>query len=121
MSQNGDTALIKAMIMGHTTIIRLLLDAGADTEAKNFVIGSSALVFAHALKHRNVDEMVDLLLQAGADANAVNHVSLSPINIHFSHIYKKTQRKDELTFSYLRVRARRRAVSPHNFPHPFRV
>jgi ankyrin repeat protein len=40
-AQNGRTALFYAAIKGHAECVRLLLDAGADTEAKNNVRGRS--------------------------------------------------------------------------------
>ena len=41
--QNGDTALTAAAKNGHTDCVRLLLDGGADKEAKNNVRFSSQL------------------------------------------------------------------------------
>ncbi len=43
-AQNGRTALFYAAIKGHAECVRLLLDAGADKEAKNNVRGRSAHV-----------------------------------------------------------------------------
>jgi len=35
--QDGDTALMKAALFGHTNIVKLLLKAGADKEARHNV------------------------------------------------------------------------------------
>ena len=42
-AQNGSTTLILAADNGHTGFVRLLLDAGADKDAKNNVRGQSAV------------------------------------------------------------------------------
>ena len=44
--QNGDTALILAASGGHQNCVRLLVDAGANTEAKNKVLDTAELLLS---------------------------------------------------------------------------
>jgi ankyrin repeat protein len=51
---------------GHTEIVQLLLEKGADVNAKN-KYGRTALIYA---TERGYTEIVQLLLEKGADVNA---------------------------------------------------
>ena len=61
----GETPLIKASVMNHVQVVRLLIAAGADTDSVTHEHGGfSALHFAAAANHV---EVARLLLDAGAD------------------------------------------------------
>jgi hypothetical protein len=60
----GDTALTQAAFHGHSTCVQLLLQYGADIDARNGA-GASALMNAAQQGHA---ETVAILLKAGADA-----------------------------------------------------
>ncbi|KAA0146258.1 hypothetical protein FNF31_07820 [Cafeteria roenbergensis] len=65
-AEDGSTALSVAALNGHRDTVELLLDRGADLEAK-VEDGSTALSVAALNGHRN---MVELLLDRGADLEA---------------------------------------------------
>ena len=69
--QFGYTALMAAAMMGHTSIVLLLLNKGADLEARNGVAsrGENALLLAATFGHTYVAK---LLLDKGADIEARN-------------------------------------------------
>eukprot|EP00051_Salpingoeca_urceolata_P015961 m.209914 g.209914 ORF g.209914 m.209914 type:complete len:488 (+) comp18550_c1_seq1:153-1616(+) len=64
------TALMSACMYGHTDVIRLLLDAGADPNITNYH-RCTALMFACQAPCAR-DEMVDILVAAGALTEVVN-------------------------------------------------
>ena len=66
--QLGYTALMCASENGHTAIVQILLEAGADKDAKN-IYGCTALMYASENGHITV---VQLLLRAGADKDVKN-------------------------------------------------
>ena len=69
------TALMKAAQSGHTKIVRVLLEAGADLESKN-----KALMFAVMGGHK---EIVKVLIEVGAEiSNKENQCPLSFENIY---------------------------------------
>ena len=72
--EQGNPALIVAIAWsdGDTEIIRLLLEKGADVNAKESTIGATALSFASSDGH---PEIVRLLLENGADMNAKDNVT----------------------------------------------
>ena len=70
LAKNGRTALILAAEKGRADCARLLVDAGADKEARD-VGGCTALIQA-ALRGHTV--CARLLLDAGADKNAKDSV-----------------------------------------------
>jgi ankyrin repeat protein len=63
----GETALMTAVRTGKLDAIRLLIDRGADVNAKEEVRGQTALMWAVLENH---PEAVKLLLEKGADINA---------------------------------------------------
>ena len=65
-SETGGKAVLDAVSKNNTAILKILLDAGADANAKD-TYGITALMFASEKGH---DTCVKLLLDAGADANA---------------------------------------------------
>jgi ankyrin repeat protein len=65
----GYTALIKAAELGHTKIIQLLLENGADINLTDYY-NNSALMMATQSGHT---EIVQLLLDKGADINRTNN------------------------------------------------
>lgn len=64
----GDTPFMRAAMMGHTDVLKLLFTNGADINAVN-EYGSTALILTAAEGHADV---VKFLLQNGADINAAN-------------------------------------------------
>jgi len=67
----GDTALYRASEAGHEDIVRLLLDAGAETS------GSNSRRPLHAACEHSYTEIVDMLLESGAGPNASSTASYS--------------------------------------------
>jgi len=65
-SLQEETALYQAIIAGHEDIVKLLLDAGAETN------GSSSCHPLHVACERGNTEIVTLLLQHGVNVNAVS-------------------------------------------------
>jgi ankyrin repeat protein len=74
MGESAFTSLMIAAFMGNTTNIRILLDHGADIEAKN-KFGETALMVA--VKHGKIDS-AKVLLEHGANPHAKNHQGCSP-------------------------------------------
>ena len=68
--RDGDTALIAACHLGQAETVRLLLQHGADPNAKRAVEGGTALMRASANGHV---QAVRLLLEHRADPNAAMH------------------------------------------------
>jgi ankyrin repeat protein len=65
-SHNGRSCLIQASVRGHVEIVALLLNAGADKDAKG-VNGFTALLMAAKNGHA---KCIELLLNDGADKEA---------------------------------------------------
>jgi ankyrin repeat protein len=65
----GQTPLISAAKQGNGPLVKILIDAGADVNAKDNV-GNNALTYAAGI---NDEKMVEMLLEAGADVNAKNN------------------------------------------------
>jgi len=62
-----NTALHRASMHGHTDVAEILLEAGANVNAKDDIRGKTALHCAARNRHMDVAR---LLLEAGADVNA---------------------------------------------------
>ena len=69
-TKDGETALMVALLEGHTESVNALIKAGADVNAKD-IKGGTALMLA-ALYGQAED--IKLLLNAGADVNARNDI-----------------------------------------------
>ena len=76
--RDGVTALILAAEKGHDTILRALLEAGADPSAAKHANGATALIFAAENGHAAA---VEALLAAGADANATISAGTSALQL----------------------------------------
>ena len=63
----GETILMTAARTGQPEVVKLLLDAGADLNAREHWFGETALMWAAAENHA---EAVRVLVEAGADVNA---------------------------------------------------
>ena len=66
-TQKEFTALILAAQKGHTDCVRLLVEAGAEKQAKDKQDGLTAL---HCAVQMDKPDCVRVLLEAGADKNA---------------------------------------------------
>lgn len=77
-NERGDPALIVAVAWsyGDTEIIKLLLERGADVNAKESSLGATALAFAISSGHT---EIVRLLLENGADINTKDINGYTPL------------------------------------------
>jgi ankyrin repeat protein len=72
------TPLMWAVDAGHIEIVRALIDAGSDVNARDEArIGNTALHFA---VEKERAEMVELLLRAGADPSAPGWMRLTPLD-----------------------------------------
>lgn len=63
--KGAEPPLVTAASMGEPDMVRALIDAGADLEARGFAAPGSATALAHAV-HYGIVEAVDLLVAAGA-------------------------------------------------------
>ena len=70
----GETALMTAARIGKVDAVKLLLDRGANVNAKDAVHGQTALMWAVLENHADV---VELLLARGADINAHTNVTIT--------------------------------------------
>ena len=75
--ESGTTVLATAALMGHTKAVAMLLEHGADVNAKN-PDGSTAL---HAAAFLGRAETVWLLLEKGADATIRNNDGATPLDV----------------------------------------
>ena len=77
--------LFKAVKTGMIRIVKYLLDAGADTEVRSKMCGSTVLHFAAAGGHT---EIVKMLLDAGAEKNVINNYEDTPKSLasEFNHM-----------------------------------
>ena len=80
----GKTALMSAAGRGHENIVRLLLDEGADTEAKDKHRGGTAIMWAALPRPRLNEESelrtIRLLLDRGANLRAVDRYGSSALH-----------------------------------------
>ena len=72
----GDTALMVASQLGHTEVVRTLLEAGAPTQSQD-IYGLTAL---HKAANRGRLEVVKVLLAASADPNLQSELGNTPLN-----------------------------------------
>jgi len=79
-SEDGFTPLHFAAFFGHPDAAELLIERGADLEARStnrdFALDASPLHSAVAARQR---EAIEVLLDAGADVNAVQHQGYTPL------------------------------------------
>ena len=85
--KRGKTPLIVATLAGHIDIVELLLDKGADANAK--YIGGTALMDATVSER---DEIVALLLEKGADTEAENKYGVTPLSAAAKNGYRRIAR-----------------------------
>ena len=76
--KDGSTPLHCASWKGHAEVVKALLDAGADINAKsqNDHYGDTAL---HAAAHGNQKDVVKVLIERGANLNSKNKIGRTPL------------------------------------------
>jgi ankyrin repeat protein len=76
--KDGSTPLHCAAWKGHAEVVKILLDAGAEVNARsqNEHYGDTAL---HAAAHGNQKDVVRILIARGADLNAKNRIGRTPL------------------------------------------
>ena len=74
---NDDTALIHASLNGHAEVSRLLLDNGADINARGRLLMTSL----HGPSYFGHLDVVRLLLQRGAEVDPRDDVGLTPLKL----------------------------------------
>jgi ankyrin repeat protein len=74
---HGRTSLHWASLKGHASVVRLLLDRGADVGARTTPLGDTPLHWASGWGHESV---VRLLLDGGADVGARTTGRLTPLH-----------------------------------------
>ena len=77
----GGTALGHAAMSGHKEIVNLLIQKGADINAKNKKEGTSL----HDAAEAGQSEIVELLIDSGADVSTKNNGGATPM--HFAAFY----------------------------------
>jgi len=73
---DGDTPLMIASDNGHLDIVKLLVERGADVNARDFC-GDTALAYAARKDHNKI---VKYLIEAGADAQTQNKYKFTPLD-----------------------------------------
>ncbi len=78
LDNEGQTALMRASLFGHTKMVKLLLDHGADIKIRNKETHSTALMEAVAGNHVDVIRLLD---QNGADVNERDVLNRTPLHV----------------------------------------
>ncbi len=78
-SWTGETPLARAALFVRMEIAELLLENGADVNARN-VTGMTPLHWAVYLGFQD-DDVIELLLEAGADVNAKTKEGQTPVDL----------------------------------------
>jgi hypothetical protein len=87
VENHGITPLMIASFHGHTTMMKLLIDSGADIDFQSDIMGSALHAAAHGVEH----EAVELLIERGADVNMCVKKCKTPFHaaVHKSSPLKK--------------------------------
>jgi hypothetical protein len=86
---NNQKLLHSALFVNHDETIQLLLDVGADVNAKNKLGGNSL----HIAAYRNPEETVKLLIEKGAEVNFKDSRGMTPL---FFAVYYGTLDKEKV-------------------------
>lgn len=84
-SEEEETALHLAAREGHVTLVKLLVDSGAEIEART-MLGETALLLAASCGHK---EVVQMLLELGANVNECCYKGYTAL--HYATIYGHTE------------------------------
>lgn len=74
---NFGTALHWAAMNGHTEVVRILADYGADLEASSDMLGTPL----HAATNRNRPDVIEVLIEHGAEVDALDKDNRTPLHI----------------------------------------
>ena len=107
-TKNYDTRLNEAILDLDITLVRELLNNGANMEDKDFDDGETPLFYAITSKdHRGCInfEVVNELLKRGANVNAINNYGETPLSVVMKTIYYSPDLKKEIIQTLLRYGA----------------
>lgn len=84
MHPTGRSLLAVASSRGHTDVVRVLVEGGADIELGWPSLGSSPIM---AVARKGHDEVVGVLIAAGANVNHTDSLQITPLGmaIHEGH------------------------------------
>ena len=80
---HGDTCLHVATFAGHSDVVQLLLERGANPNIRNAMLCTPL----HSSMYDFEATATKLLLEHGADVNARNRDDITPLHVQFSHFH----------------------------------
>ena len=79
--EDGKTALALAADRGHLEVVKVLVSAGADVNARNTGVAGGSTPLHMASGHRNREPIMQLLIDNGAKVNTKGMLNATPLHI----------------------------------------